>query len=291
MVPETTLERHGLTRGWRAQVELNRATDRDAYITQFDGVLYVQTNHALIHAVDAETGKKLWSTQVGQLSQVSLAPGVSKNYLAVINGSTLYVLDRASGRERFKRVLGGAPGTGPAVSDTMVFVCMINGLIEGYQLEDQHSLPWVHRAAGRILTQPVISDASLAWTTDKGYFYVADVEPPKVRFRVETQAEISSRPAHWTPYLYACSQSGFLYAVNEDTGLTSWKFPAGSSLSTQPVAINGLVYIISRLPAAFWPSMARPGEQRWYRPVDYAVLQLMRCNARLRRGSRARTVW
>ncbi len=179
VIPQPVLERSGLTRGWRAQVELNRAIDRIAYITQFEGVLYIQTSHAMVHALDAETGKRIWSTQIGRTSQISLAPGVNHEYLAVINGSTLHVLDRATGREKFERTLGGAPGTGAALSDTMVFVCMVNGLIEGFQLEDQHTIPWVYRAAGRILTQPVVSDGSIAWTTDKGFFYVGDSDPPK----------------------------------------------------------------------------------------------------------------
>ena len=230
VIPEPVLERNGLTRGWRAQVDLNRAIDRIAYITQYEGVLYIQTKHGRVHALDAETGKKIWSTQIGQITQLSLAPGVNHQYLAVINGSTLHVLDRTTGREKFERVLNSAPGTGPVLSDTMVFVCMVNGLIEGYQLEDQHALPWDYQSAGRILTQPVVTDGSIAWTTDRGYFYVGDSDPPRIRLRVETKAEITSRPAHWTPYLYACSLSGFVYALSEETGDIVWKFPAGSTL-------------------------------------------------------------
>jgi outer membrane protein assembly factor BamB len=262
VIPEGALERHGLTRGWRLQVELNRAIDHIAFITQYGGALYVQTAHAFVHALDAETGKKIWSSQIGQTSQVSLAPGVNDTYLAVINGSTLFVLDRATGREKFRRVLGGAPGTGPALSDSKVYVFMVNGLIQGFDLEDQRALAWIYRADGRNLTQPVVSDGNLAWTTDKGYFYVATADPPQVRFRVETHAEISARPAHWTPYLYACSQSGFLYAVNEETGQTAWKFPAGSSLSRQPAAIGKCVYIVSDM-GLLIAIDGRTGAQLW----------------------------
>ena len=148
VIPEPVLERHGLTRGWRAQVELNRAVDRIAYITQFDGALYIQTKHAMVHALDAETGKRLWSAQIGQTTQIGFAPGVNHQYLAVINGTTLHVLDRATGKQKFERPLTGSPGTGPILSDTTVFVCMVNGLIQGFNLEDQHLLPWVYRRRG-----------------------------------------------------------------------------------------------------------------------------------------------
>ncbi|HEY1786032.1 MAG TPA: PQQ-binding-like beta-propeller repeat protein [Pirellulales bacterium] len=265
VIPETALERHGLTRGWRAQVDLNRAIDRIAYITQFDGVLYIQTKHGVVHAMDAETGKKIWSAQIGQMTQVSFAPAVNHLYLAVITGTTLHVLDRITGKEKFDRVLRGVPGAGPAVSDTMVFVYMVNGFVEGYNLEDQHALRWFFQSIGRVTTQPVVSDGSIAWTTDRGFFYVADSDPPKVRLRVETHAEITSRPAHWAPYLYACSLSGSVYALNEESGETVWKFPAGSTISKQPAAVKGVVYICPDA-GGMYALDGETGAERWFAP-------------------------
>ena len=265
VIPEPALERHGLTRGWRAQVDLNRSVDRIAFITQFDGVLYIQTKHGMVHAMDAETGKKIWSAQIGRTTQVSLAPGVNHTYLAVITGTTVHVLDRITGKEKFEHTLTSVPGTGPALSDTMVFVFTVKGFIEGYHLDDQHALRWFFQSVGRITTQPVVSDGSIAWTTDKGFFYVADSDPPNVRLRVETQAEITSRPAHWTPFLYACSLSGSVYALNEETGQTVWKFPAGSSLSKEPAAVNGVVYIVADA-GGMYALDGKTGEKRWFAP-------------------------
>jgi hypothetical protein len=126
---------------------------------------------------------------------------------------------------------------------------------------------------GRVTTQAVVSDGSIAWTTDKGFFYVADSDPPKVRLRVETQAEISSRPAHWAPYLYACSLNGFVYALNEETGLTVWKFPAGSSISKQPAAVEGKVYIVPDAGGMFCLD-GETGDARWFAPniVQYCAV-------------------
>ncbi len=262
VIPEETLERQGLTRGWRraSRVESDDGSHRLHHAATRRAV---RTNGPCLRSrARAETGKKLWSAQIGQASQVSLAPGVNEKYLAIINGSTLYVLDRTTGRESFRKVLGAAPGTGPALTEKIVFVSMVSGMIEGYDLQDQRALPWHHRAAGRILTQPVISEGNLAWTTDKGYFYVAQADPPVVRFRVEAHAEISARPAHWTPFLYACAQNGFLYAVNEETGQTVWKFPGGATLSKQPAAVNGRVYVVSDANQMFCID-GRSGEQIW----------------------------
>ena len=56
----------------------------------------------------------------------------NEEYVAVVNGSMLYVLDRVGGSVRWQRRLRGAPGAGPALSETQVFVPMIDGMVEAY---------------------------------------------------------------------------------------------------------------------------------------------------------------
>ncbi len=93
LIPQSLAQRHGLTKAWYAQVDLDKSSDHIAYITQQGGMLYVQTSHATVHALDAETGLKIWSVQIGRRNQMSYAPGVNDNFLAVINGSNLYVVE------------------------------------------------------------------------------------------------------------------------------------------------------------------------------------------------------
>ena len=147
----------------------------------------------------------------------------------------------------------------------MVFVYMVSGFIEGYHLDDQQRAEMVLPVGvGRVTTQAVVSDGSIAWTTDKGFFYVADSDPPRsAAAHQKIQAEISSRPAHSAPYLYACSLNGFVYALNEETGQTVWKFPAGSSISKQPAAVKGQVYIVPDAGGMFCLD-GDTGNVRWF---------------------------
>jgi DNA-binding beta-propeller fold protein YncE len=265
LIPQSTAQRHGLTKAWYSQIELDRSIDHVAYITQQGGMLYVQTTHAMVHALDAETGRKIWNVQIGRRNQISYAPGVNENLLAVINGSTMYVVERKTGRLKWERQMQGAPGAGPALGKKRIYVGMVDGMIEGYNLDETKELPFVYKSAGRILIQPVITEASLAWTTDKGYFYVADANAAKVRFRIETQGEINSPPAHWTPYLYACSLDGYVYAVNEVTGRTIWKFSSGQPINKQPMAIGDYVYILPDLGGMFCLD-GKTGAEVWFAP-------------------------
>ncbi len=75
LVPEATAARHGLTRPWFAQVELDSAREHVRSVILYEGVLYVQTDAATVHAIDAETGKTLWSKQVGLPERPEHGPG------------------------------------------------------------------------------------------------------------------------------------------------------------------------------------------------------------------------
>ncbi len=265
IIPQSVVQRHGLTKAWHTQIEMDRSIDHIAYITQQDGMLYVQTTHAMVHALDAETGRKIWSVQIGRRNQMSYAPGVNEDLLAVINGSTLFVVDRRNGKLKYERELAGAPGAGPALSKKRLYVGMVDGLLQGFNLEDTKALPFIYKSAGRILIQPIVTQVSLGWTTDKGYFYVADANEAKVRFRIETQGEINSRPAHWTPFIYACSLDGYVYAVNEVTGSTVWKFSSGQPISKQPVAVGNYLYILPDLGGMFCLD-GKTGQELWFAP-------------------------
>lgn len=265
LVSRVTAERHGLKRAWSTQIALNRATGHIAYITQESGTLFVQTSDAMVHAIDAENGRTLWAVQVGRRGLLNLACGANSKYVAVLNGSQLYVIDRKNGQLVWDRQLTAVPGAGAALSDTRVFVPMVNGMIEGYLIDDPKASPWFYQAFGRILVQPLVSPLTLSWTTDNGRFYVADVREAKIRFRLETGASIESRPAYWPPYVFATSLDGFAYAIHEESGETEWKFAASDPISEPPMAIGNSVYVTSDH-AGMYQLDAASGNPRWFAP-------------------------
>jgi outer membrane protein assembly factor BamB len=247
IVMETTARRHGLTRAWVSQVEFDRRADHLTYVTQDAGQLLVQTQMAMVHVLDAETGRTVWFQQVGHRNLLSLPPAANEKYVAIVNGTTLYLVNRPNGRREWDVKIDGAPGSGPALNEDYVFVPMVNGLMEGFEIDNpKSSTPWVYRSLGRVLVQPLLTNDMLAWTTNKGYFYVVDASKREIRFRVETRGSIESQPAYWTPNVYACSTDGYVYCVEEPKGKISWTYPAGETIVEPPVAIKDHVYVVPR---------------------------------------------
>jgi cell division septation protein DedD len=147
LISEPSAATHGLASGWFNQIQLDSARGQVAYVTLHDAVqrdaegvlhnptLFVQTNQGVLHAIDAINGRTLWIAQVGNPNYPSLAPGANNFFVAVTNGSSLYVLNRFNGKQLFSTKLPGAPGAGPALSGQRVYVPMLDGLVCCYRLQ------------------------------------------------------------------------------------------------------------------------------------------------------------
>ena len=76
VVPQSTAERHGLTRAWFTQIPVGGRA-RITYIVQDEGTLFVQTSDAMLYAIDAESGRVVWSQQVGEPNWPTMRPGAN----------------------------------------------------------------------------------------------------------------------------------------------------------------------------------------------------------------------
>lgn len=241
---EPDVQRVGLTRRWFTQANADRSRGTVRHVSMHKELLIVQTEQAIVQAIDAETGRSIWTQQIGRPNYPSLAAAANDDVVAVVSGSKLYVVERATGVVLWSRLVGSSPGAGAAITDRHVFVPMINGLVEAYELEHPDKTPWSYRSFGRIFVEPVVVGTNVGWTTDKGYFYAANTEgDPVMRVRLESRDAIESKPAYWPPYLYACSLDGYVYAVHEKTAANDWKYTTGGSISRAPVAVEGAVYV------------------------------------------------
>jgi len=244
-VPRTTAARYGLSPSWMTQVGSPEVTGRLQYVNYVDGLLLVQSSRGMLTALDAETGRKLWATQIGSRSGAMSEPAANAKHVVVVNGSTMYVIDRANGDILWQNRVTGAPGAGPGVSGTHCFIPMTSGRIEGYDLAlGTAQTPWNYQSTGRVLTPPVTTDKSVAWSTEKGYLYVADGAAGGIRYRLETRGKIESRPTTWGGMIFAASTDGFVYGIDEAKGTLTWKTSLAERIFAQPVAVNGRVFIV-----------------------------------------------
>ncbi len=297
-----TAERHGLTRAWFLQLPVAGRT-KITYITQDDGTLFVQTNSAMIFAIDAETGQIIWSQQVGEPGHPSTRIGANgrpapdaeaasvdkvlekadasehaislrhDKVVAVANGSNLYLLSRADGSQYtdpknnipWKKTLRAAPEAGPLVTDDMVFIPDANGLIEVYLITDSRRSSVMPSSSGRNHQPPVQVGDRIAWATDTGVLQITQPKNVSVRHRIETTGPITTMLVPNPPQLYAGSIDGYFYCINVNSGDIVWKLTTGSPVRETPALVHGSVFVVSEGGGLFRAD-ATTGHQDWFNP-------------------------
>ena len=211
--------------------------------------LIVLTTAGVVQNFDALSGATHWVAPFGNPLYPSLGPAVSDKFVALVNGSTLYVLDLKDGRPTKIRRVGGAPGASPALSSNYVFVPLTNGRVEGYPLEGKVRTPWFYQSYGRAMVAPLVTSKNLVWSTDTGHVYGSGANEPGTRFRLETGSPIVASPSYDKPNIYVGTVAGEVFALDEATGVRQWKFATGYPVTRAPAAIGDKVYVTTEKPS------------------------------------------
>jgi outer membrane protein assembly factor BamB len=228
--------------------------------------LYVTSDTGVLQAIDGETGRTRWVAQVGNPRYPVEAPGANDDYVAVVNGSSIYVLDQATGNIAWRRQAMGSPGAGPALTPTLLYLPMINGRIESYELSDFRLPPWVYQAQGRSMIQPVVGSTTVAWPTDRGHLYVARANSQSILYRLETNNPMVAPPTPMPPNrLVAVSTDGYVYCIHENSGGLRWRFSTGEPIIEPAVVIGNAVFIVTDEDNLFRLD-SETGQEVWWAP-------------------------
>jgi len=241
----------GLERSWFAQLPVDRQRSRVGRWLYQDQSLFAVTTSGTLAALDAKTGALLWSARVGKPGYPAFGPGANAQYVGAVSGARLYMFDRRDGRLAWSRELGGAPSSGPAMTERHAFIALANGQVEAYALDAPAPQPWYYQSKGRTFLRPTTTGRVVSWPTDAGLLYVCSADSPNVLFRLETDAEIVTSPTELPPYLYIASLDGYLYCIHELSGREKWRFSTGRPIDSSPAVVEDSVYVASTEPTLY----------------------------------------
>ncbi len=250
LTSQEELRNLGLTRAWFAQAQLDVARNHIERAVITGDRLTVLTSAGVMQEFNAETGETLWTAPIGNESYPSLGPTANDQYVALVNGSTLYILDRADGRPAMIISLSGAPGAAPALAEKYVFVPLVKGRMEGYPLSmDNKVKPWFYQSSGRTMVAPLATPESIVWTNNLGNLYVGNSQKPAMRYRLEMGGDIVASPAYAKPFVYVAGISGEVFAMHELTGDRHWKYATGFPIVRSPATVANRVFVTTDEPA------------------------------------------
>lgn len=249
LITQEAAARAGLERAWFANVPVDPSRSRVTTWYLYKDRLYAVTNSGVASAINAETGEHLWSKQIGKPGYPAFGPSANADYLGIVSGSKLYILNRHNGRAEWVRPLGSAPSSGPALSDSYAYVALLSGRIEAYKLDEPDAQPWYYQSRGRTYLRPTVTGRVVSWPTTEGFVYIGMAEDPGVVFRLETSGDIVTSPAYQQPYLYLASLDGYLYCINEVSGRELWRYSTGYAITSSPAIVGQQAYVASSEPA------------------------------------------
>lgn len=253
LVSRSAAERNGLMRAWQAQIAMDPARVRLAEALLDDGLLLFVTQRAMVHALDGETGATLWAERLGHAEYSSLAIDANDKYVAVVNGSTLYVVDRNDGREVMRHRISSIPIIGPTITSGRVYIPTMKGFIDSYALPDQEDETdtaasrlksvWRHHSVGQVTSPLQAMPENICWTTSRGYLYVATIDSRRTQYRAELGDSVVAPIVYHPPYLIVGSVGGKVYAVDEKSGDIAWRFAVQGPISAPLVVVGDELYV------------------------------------------------
>jgi outer membrane protein assembly factor BamB len=279
LVPtRTALERLGLERQWFGVIPLVE-TERLMKITLAGDMMFAQTDYAIVHAFDAESGRLLWSAQLGE--RTGFARGVAANSFAVYltNANHLHALDKKTGRKIWDFNLGTIPTSSPAADEDRLMVGMTSGRIASFKLKSTDtkgnvtilSKPveaWKWATGGPILTRPLPAGQFTVYGSTDGTVSVVESVDGTPLYRIPTGGPIGEGLGTLgTRLLLVPSASNNLFGIDLLAAKVLWTFPSGAPIDQEPMVAGQDIYTIN---TAGNMTMVDPatGEARWTRPTQ-----------------------
>jgi outer membrane protein assembly factor BamB len=279
LVPtQSSLGRLGLERCWMALVPVV-GTERLLSISLDENLLFAQTNMANFHVYEAESGRLLWSTNLGRPSATAREASVNSRLVFVTNSNDLIALDRQTGRLVWELELGFMPSSPTACDEERVMVGLVNGKLVGFDLYDPkdktkalYTSPhpvWNWQTQGGALTsRPLPAEQFVAFGGADGRLYVAlsarpELQLPVMLYRIPTGGAIAAPLGkHGTRIVLVPSADKNVYAVDLFTAEVKWSYPTGAPVMQEPLSADDDVYAVN-VAGLLTAIDVKTGEQRW----------------------------
>ncbi len=224
----------------------------------FDGKVYLGTTGGVFNALDAGSGKILWSFAAGRPVFGTALVTADAVYFASDNGY-LFRLRREDGKEvwrydlgdsRVSRVLGHPEvfdwdwhGPRPALADGVLYAGSGDGALHAVDAAGG-TRRWRIEAGGKVRGGAAVAGDRVIFGGADHFLYAVDRATGKELWKRDTGAAIEDPPLVAGNQVFAGNRGGGLYAFSLATGEPRWKtFFWGSWLESAPVLADGILYV------------------------------------------------
>lgn len=281
------LGQYDLERVWWGQATVDPQRDRIVHLTIDEINLYALSTAGIITAFNNETGKKLWSTQLGRGNNISYPPVSNSKYVYITVGTKLYAIERLNGEIDWELQLPGSPSTSLTVDEDTIFVGTLSGRVYAWDLEkldelsNESKLPawrerairWTYQTGDAINTPALVTNRTLLFASQDGSLYSVTLQERQLAFQFETDAPISANLAEDEKSIFLASEDQNLYCLNILNGIVRWRIRTSFPLVMPVSVLDNEVYISSKKNGLFQLS-ALSGQEQWWQPLGSRFISM-----------------
>jgi outer membrane protein assembly factor BamB len=238
-----------------------------------DGTLYGIDNNGHVFALDADTGKVLWSRRVAQLNASS--PTYSHHRLYVVNlvPGQILSLDPRNGHTVWKKTLGSRSESSPLVVGNRVFFGDEAGTIYAVDRRNGHTI-WTAQVCGAVKAAPAYQHGILFAGDYGGCMNAVNSHSGKIKWQSSSQGlslgrtgEFYSTPALAFGRVYTGNNDGRVYSFEQKDGVLAWSHSTGSYVYSGPTVADtpnsGPTVYIGSIDGNIYALDAKTGDTRW----------------------------
>ena len=234
------------------------------------------TDRGDVTLVDGETGAVLWTKTVGNPRHAAVGVCTNNELTVVLTGLRMYVIRNSDGHVLTEKITKGVAGASPVITErrtaitlnyeanrdgensySIIYVPTIENRMDLYDLDKEIktsgpdalvSYPKGIPGFGRGLMQPTLGSKSIAWPTDQGVVYIADLVTNNVDRQLRTLGTITS-PVAYIPGVrrfLTASSDGYVYCFREDDPDDMWRSSIGEPIYREPILVDGNAYVVTR---------------------------------------------
>ncbi len=136
LLSQAEIHRYHLERAWYSQIQIDGRMTTIEYALLDRGMMFIVTSNSDLIALDAETGKTLWTRSVSQSKLKPYAPAANTRTVALVCGNEVSVFDRRNGRLLWHQVLPATPTTACQLTDRFLYVPLIDHRMACFPMEE-----------------------------------------------------------------------------------------------------------------------------------------------------------
>ena len=284
---ESELNRYGLTRAWWAQANINPSRDTVRHMVIDEDVVVVQSSAGLVTTYEAETGRQLWTAQLGHKDDASFPAVTNSDFVMIAVGMNVFAVTKFEGDIAWQLGLPGHPSATPALDDDQLFVPTLDGSIYAFslrrigQLYNQGLLPkwnaqavqWRFFTGKKIPYSPHSDGRVVNFANESNSLFTISTADRGIVFQFRTDKPADAPLTVADEYIYLASADFRLYCIDMQSGGMRWApFTAGLPIRSQPIVIGERVFV-NPVRGGMFTLSTKTGRQKWpWRPGLTKVL-------------------